>query len=339
MNSLEKNLIEQASKLMRAADCDWNYWVASSEYALWKRLFFAGHTFLKELAGRQLLVDDTSPLFFKNQFLVHDEMNIELDARAMVLYGMHRSMLERVNKEKVQAKEKPLGVQLHEALIQSQRNALIPEDFHWYLNPLTISNLQKDDVGVLDAGLRMLHPDDTTYVVHGYRVRTDPDAPGTAEAIMAHSRQLINIDHDWYHMWARRWKVDRKMAKYALCLYVYGPQRAGEKEIIKRHYDNIAMGGHEKNAGPTNYVQPFGRARDVLKEKGVELLGERPWRRSIDGHWEAVGDLRPRQRDSYTIVNSHLQRVTEAIVAGHRETTIHRISQLLTAVVLHMVKP
>jgi hypothetical protein len=336
MNSLEKRLIEQASKLMHDADGDWNYWVHSTDYALWKKLFFCGPTALLQLAGRQLLVDDTSPLFFKNHMFVHDEMSIELDARAMVLHGLHRSLLERVKKPK------SLATYLHEELVGKQRNALIPEDFHWYLNQLTISNLQKENAGVLDAGLKMLHPDDTTYRLNGYRVRTDPDAPaGSHVDIVQHSLEMTNNDHDWYAMWARRWKVDRKMAKYALCLYVYGPQQAGEKEIIKTHYDNIVAGGKEQDVvgvGPWSYVPPVGRAKDVLKEKGVELLGERPWRRSIDEHWEAVGDPRSRQHDSYMIVLQYLQRVTESIEAGHRDTAIKRINQLMTSVITHMVK-
>lgn len=325
MNSLEKKLIEQTSKLTHAADGDWNYWVHSTDYVQWKKLFFCGPMGgIQQLAGRELYVSDNAPLFFKICLQVH-ELSVELDARAMVLYGLHRSLLERMKKPV----EKSLPTWLHEELVNKQRNALIPEDFHWYLNPLTISNLQKENAGVLDAGLKMLHPDDTTFMLHGYRVRTDPDAPdGSHVDIVQHSLEMTNIDHDWYQMWARRWKVDRKTAKYALCLYVYGPQQAGEKECIKRHYNNLVAGGKEvEGVGPWDY-----EAKDILEAKGIHPK----WRQTIDGHWDARCMLYPHQ--SKRIIDTNLARLKAAIEEGSQQRTLHQLSVLLTNVLRYMVK-
>lgn len=229
INKLLQNALNK-NKFRIPNDFVWH--LHSMDVANLVRIENSASWFHQPLAGYSVHVDDRYPRWIT---MLDEQSEHTIDAYGMVEFSRYKT-LEKPTKS--------LAQWLREALTQSQRNALLPEGFHWYLNPLTVSNLQKDDAGVLNAQIEAIHPDDTTYVLFGYRVRNDQEAPkGSHIDILQYSIEMTNNDQDWYAMWARKWNVDRKTAKYALNLYVHGPQNPVEKRIIKTHYANTVGTG------------------------------------------------------------------------------------------------
>lgn len=296
---------------------DFTWHLHSMDVANLDRLLHTYQVGLKRLVGYPIHVDDRYPRWvkMKPELLVHDDCEYIINPSAMAEFGVYMTR-----------KGKPLAARLQEVLVRAQTNHLLPDDFHWYLNSLTFHKLVEANEGVFDAGLVQSHPDDTTYTFLGHRVRNDPDAPkDDAQAILQHSIQCTNDDADWYGMWARRWKCDRKDAKRALLLYTYGPQQYREKRVIKTHYDNLLNGRETLNvtnkftvdAEVPNVWRDFtGKAKDLQQVANESRRGLRErMPEYVDAVYKAVGEHR------YLDAMKHLINLQQqlAIVAGHEE--------------------